>query len=78
MIFGQVSVTQQVLINKTIFMKNLQNYGVQELDAREIRKIFGGGAWATLLGNVVGIVLMTFPPTAVVIMGYNVYNEYNN
>ncbi|MCF6222856.1 MAG: hypothetical protein L3J34_03905 [Flavobacteriaceae bacterium] len=29
-------------------MKNLENYGVQEMDAREIRGTEGGGIWRTL------------------------------
>jgi len=35
-------------------MKNLENYGVQPLNAQEIRGIDGGGWRAFLLGIIVG------------------------
>lgn len=55
---------------------NLSKYSVESLTKKEIKTLNGGGPWATLLGNVVGFALMTFPPTAVVIMGYNAYKEW--
>jgi len=36
-------------------MKNLENYGVQEMNAKEIREIEGGGWKAVLLGVIVGL-----------------------
>ena len=35
-------------------MKNLENYGVLELSAKEIRETDGGGWMAKLLGAIVG------------------------
>lgn len=36
-------------------MKNLKNFGVQELSAREIRETDGGGWMAYALGAIIGI-----------------------
>lgn len=36
-------------------MKNLKNYGVQELDAKEIKETQGGGILAWLAGAIVGV-----------------------
>ncbi|MCF6349120.1 MAG: hypothetical protein L3J20_12615 [Flavobacteriaceae bacterium] len=42
-------------------MKNLENYGVQALDAREIKNTFGGGRLAKLVGWVYGTIARYYP-----------------
>lgn len=39
---------------KILFMKNLENYGVQEMNANEVKKI-DGGAWIKFTGFLDGI-----------------------
>lgn len=36
---------------------NLENYGVQEMNANEMKEVKGGGFFGALLGFVVGVVL---------------------
>lgn len=42
--------TNLCLILKLLKMKNLENYGVLEMDTREIRETEGGGRFAELIG----------------------------
>jgi len=51
---------------------NLSKYSVESLSKKEIKILNGGGPWATLLGNVVGITLLSFPPTAFAISVYHI------
>ena len=55
---------------------NLSKYSVESLSKKEIKTVNGGGEWATLLGNVVGFTLSIFPPTAVAINAYHIYQEW--
>lgn len=42
-------------------MKNLKNYGVQELNTTEIKETFGGGPrWARAIGDFVGYWLSAY------------------
>ena len=41
-------------------MKNLENYGVVEMDAKEMKQIQGGGFFGALLGFLVGAVASLF------------------
>ena len=36
-------------------MKNLENYGVQELNAREIQETDGGCPWCVVVGTVLAV-----------------------
>lgn len=51
----------------------LSNYSVESMSIEELNTINGGGAWATLLGNVVGVVLNGWPPSAAVINVYECF-----
>ena len=49
---------KKVLILKTYFIKNLQNYGVQEINAKEVNETTGGFLWFAAAAIGIGIALV--------------------
>ena len=45
-----------MIVLKLKFMKNLENYGVQEMNTNEMREVDGGGTLAKWFGYVIGSV----------------------